>query len=89
MISIHGFANGRVQGVGFRYFVKQQAQSQNLTGYAKNLSDGRVEFLLQGEETAVRTVILRVHKGPALSRVDDVVVEESLHSEIYSRFTTG
>jgi len=56
MYAVKGFASGRVQGVGFRYFVRRQADSQQLSGYAKNLADGRVEFLLQGEKMAVRLV---------------------------------
>ena len=88
MISVHGYASGRVQGVGFRYFVKQQAQSQKLKGFAKNLNDGRVEFVLQGEEEAIKAAIVKIHKGPALSRVDDVFVENKNDSEIYTRFTT-
>ena len=55
--SVKGFVRGRVQGVGFRYFVRSCAQSRELTGYAINLADGRVEFLLQGEPSAIDEVI--------------------------------
>ncbi|NRB40300.1 MAG: acylphosphatase [Pseudomonadales bacterium] len=89
MFTIHGFVSGRVQGVGFRYFVKQQAQAQQLTGFAKNLSDGRVEFLLQGEEPAIQNVIMKIHKGPTLSRVDDVIVENTQDTETHTRFNIG
>ena len=47
--SVTGFVSGRVQGVGFRYFVMRHAQAENLGGFVRNLDDGRVQFLLQGE----------------------------------------
>ena len=76
MLSVKGFARGRVQGVGFRYFVKRQAQSQQLCGYVRNLPDGRVEFLLQGTPPAVNRVIAQIRSGPAYARVDEVGIEE-------------
>jgi len=57
MHSIKGTVHGRVQGVGFRYFVRTVAQRHGLCGYAQNLADGRVEFLLQGEADAVEQAI--------------------------------
>ena len=74
--SVKGFVCGRVQGVGFRYFVLPQAQAEQLAGYVRNLPDGRVEFLLQGEPTAVDRVIEQIRGGPAYARVDEVELEE-------------
>ena len=53
MHSVRGYVRGRVQGVGFRYFVRRAAEMHGLCGYAVNLADGRVEFLLQGDAEAV------------------------------------
>ena len=62
--SVKGFASGRVQGVGFRYFVMRQAQAENICGYVRNLADGRVEFLLQGEAESVARVLGQIRVGP-------------------------
>lgn len=75
MHSIRGFARGRVQGVGFRYFVHGLAQMHALRGYAINLADGRVEFLLQGAPDAVGKVIEGIRSGPRHARVDEVLLE--------------
>lgn len=88
MLSLKGYVSGKVQGVGFRYFVQQQAEQQNVVGYAKNLADGRVEFLLQGEEAAVKYVLKKIHCGPSLSGVDDVEYSESKVTEVFSEFKT-
>jgi acylphosphatase len=88
MYCIKGFVSGRVQGVGFRYFVRRHADAQQLGGYAKNLGDGRVEFLLQGHKAAVQSVLEHIHQGPSYSRVDSVEVREVEATEIENRFLT-
>ena len=70
--SIRGFVAGRVQGVGFRYFVREQARALGVSGFARNLADGRVEFLVQGERAAVDAMLERIAEGPAHARVDRV-----------------
>ena len=72
MHSVKGYVRGRVQGVGFRYFVRTAAQRHGLCGYAHNLADGRVEFLLQGEADALEQVIELIRTGPSHARVDEV-----------------
>ena len=88
MYCVKGFVSGRVQGVGFRYFVRRHANTQQLSGYAKNLTDGRVEFLLQGDKTAVQMVLELIHRGPSYANVTDVEVEEVQTREIDKRFLT-
>ena len=73
--SIKGFVSGRVQGVGFRYFAREQARALGVAGFARNLADGRVEFLVQGERAAVDTMLERIAEGPAHARVDRVDTE--------------
>lgn len=68
----HGFVNGRVQGVSFRQFTKQQADAAGLNGWVRNLADGRVEFLLCGEASAVSHLLDLLHRGPLLARVDSL-----------------
>ena len=88
MYCVKGFVSGRVQGVGFRYFVRRHADTQQLSGYAKNLADGRVEFLLQGDQVAVQLVLEQIHRGPSYANVTDVEVEEVQTREIDKRFLT-
>jgi acylphosphatase len=74
--SVKGIVSGRVQGVGFRYFVQSHARAAQLGGYVRNLSDGRVEFMLQGAVPAVAAVIEQIRSGPAHARVSDLVIED-------------
>ena len=69
--NVRGLVSGRVQGVGFRYFVMRHAQAESICGYVRNLDDGRVEFLLQGEADSVSRVIGKIRTGP-----DDAQVSE-------------
>jgi acylphosphatase len=64
--------SGRVQGVGFRYFVYQSARRRGLTGTVRNLVDGTVEVIVQGERTLVDDLIVELKIGPPAARVDDI-----------------
>ena len=72
MHSVRGFVAGRVQGVGFRWFARRSAEAEGVRGYARNLPDGRVEFLLQGEPAAVARVVDALGRGPGQARVRSV-----------------
>jgi acylphosphatase len=63
---------GRVQGVGYRYFVLREAEQRGLTGFARNLPDGRVEVVAEGAESALRELEQRLREGPAFSHVEAV-----------------
>jgi len=54
--------SGRVQGVGFRFTAQSIAGALNITGWVKNLSDGRVEILAEGEEEALKDYLSRIQK---------------------------
>ena len=86
--SVKGLVSGRVQGVGFRYFVRRSAQMHGLSGYALNLADGRVEFLLQGDLAAIERVIEQIRCGPRHARVDEVTLEPPREREAYTDFVT-
>lgn len=88
MHCLKGIVSGRVQGVGFRYFIRCHADTQQLRGYARNLPDGRVEFLLQGDRTAVLLVLEQIHRGPSYSNVVDVEYEEVEPGETGNQFLT-
>jgi len=64
--------SGRVQGVWFRESCREQATLTGIAGWARNLSDGRVEVVLEGPEGAVDRVIAWCHEGPRRARVDGV-----------------
>jgi acylphosphatase len=72
MLTIQGIVEGKVQGVGFRYFIKRHAGTHKVLGYAKNLANGTVEFLLQGEEKSVKAVVAEIKRGPKFSDVANV-----------------
>jgi acylphosphatase len=63
---------GRVQGVGFRYFVLQEARALGLDGAVRNRPDGAVEVEAEGAEPVLRALIGLVRRGPSGARVDDV-----------------
>ena len=63
---------GRVQGVGFRWFVARHARALGLTGYARNLADGRVEVVVSGPDEALPALEELLHAGPANAQVDQV-----------------
>jgi acylphosphatase len=66
------YVSGRVQGVGFRYFVEEVANREGVTGYVRNLPDGRVEALVEGDSEAVTRVERAIRSGPSGSRVEHV-----------------
>lgn len=66
---------GRVQGVGFRFFVEDVALREGLRGYVRNLPDGRVEVVAEGDPDALTRLERALHRGPAAARVDAVDVE--------------
>jgi acylphosphatase len=67
--------SGRVQGVGFRYFIEARAAAEGVHGWVRNLPDGRVEVLVEGDEESVDRVEAAARRGPSSADVDDVVVE--------------
>ena len=58
-----GRAEGRVQGVGFRFFVQSNAKAMGVTGWVKNMSDGSVTMELQGEADIVERLIAKIQRG--------------------------
>jgi len=70
--------SGRVQGVGFRYFVQDHASVEGVHGFVRNLPDGRVEAVIEGDAESVLRVERALRRGPASAEVDDVVVETAV-----------
>lgn len=66
--------SGSVQGVGFRYFVQERAQTLGVTGWVRNLRDGRVEAELEGTNDMVNMLIDAMREGPTFAHVEKVNV---------------
>lgn len=77
---------GRVQGVGFRYFVESIVSKYDISGYVRNTFDRKVEIVCQGEEEDLKQFIDEIKKGPAFSAVTDIKIEEIKDSKKYSIF---
>jgi acylphosphatase len=73
-VRVRAHVTGRVQGVYYRAETRKQASQLGLTGWVRNLPDGRVEILAEGEEQSLRQLIAWCRQGPPRSRVD--LVEE-------------
>ena len=78
--------SGRVQGVGFRYFVVQAARRLEITGYVRNLRDGTVEIVAEGKPIDVRALEMDVLAGPRYGRVDRIETADSALSGQYLGF---
>jgi len=63
---------GRVQGVGYRYFVLREAAALGVTGFARNRADGAVEVVAEGSEAVLDDLEARLRQGPAFAEVTDL-----------------
>ena len=70
----HVSVYGRVQGVFFRAWTRDQAIGLGVTGWVRNCPDGRVDMHIEGEDAAVEQLIDRLHRGPPAAKVEDVHV---------------
>lgn len=83
----HVWVSGWVQGVFFRAHTRDTALSLGLKGWVRNLPDGRVEAVFEGDNEALNKMISWCHKGPASARVDDVEVEWEESTEEFQDFS--
>jgi acylphosphatase len=80
------YVTGRVQGVGFRYFMQDVAVREGVTGYARNLEDGRVEVLVEGDLEAVTRMERAVRSGPSGAHVQHVDTDVLTPSGAFKSF---
>ena len=73
---VHAIVRGRVQGVGYRASTQEQGRRLGLQGWVRNLPDGRVEVLMEGEESAVHALREWLHQGPEKAQVTDVALQD-------------
>ncbi len=86
MKSLHCIVSGKVQGVYYRTWAFDQAQSLGLTGWARNLDDGKIEILAQGDETSAEEFKKRLRQGSPLSRVENVESDWIDYEKTYASF---
>lgn len=77
---------GRVQGVGFRYYAQKQAKLFGLTGWVKNLSDGSVQVMVQGEKPEINTFVDYLRIGPSMARVQNISISKIEKAEDFAEF---
>jgi acylphosphatase len=75
LLKTHVFVCGRVQGVFFRAFTKRQADKLGLSGWARNLPDGRVEVMLVGDPSSIDKMVKWLWKASPAAKVTDVVIQ--------------
>jgi len=80
------FVTGKVQGVFFRQSLKVMAKKNNVFGWVRNLEDGRVEAVLEGDGEKISRLIEWAHGGPANARVEDVEIHNENFVEEFSKF---
>ena len=68
----HVSVTGRVQGVFFRNWLREQAEELGVTGWVRNCPDGRLDAHVEGEDAAVQQIVERMRRGPPAARVEDV-----------------
>ena len=86
MKRMHVYISGRVQGVFFRAYTQETAQSLNLTGWVRNLADGRVEAVFEGKEENVSAMLEWCRNGPPYAVVRDVDAREEPPTGEYRDF---
>lgn len=74
--ALHLLIDGRVQGVGYRWFARQAGRELGLTGKVRNLPDGRVEVHAAGDPEQLAAFIERLRQGPRAARVTEITEEE-------------
>ncbi len=83
---VHVFYSGRVQGVGFRLTAEEAARSYHIVGWVKNLRDGRVELLAEGDEAILRQFLEAVANGPMKNFIRQAEIFWSNASKTFEEF---
>ncbi len=84
---VHAIVTGRVQGVFFRKYTQEQADKLKLAGWVRNLPDGSVETVFQGEKKTVEQMLAWLYKGSPHSQVTGVLSNEEKPADEFTEFT--
>ena len=87
MIQFDIMVSGRVQGFGYRYFALHRAQELGIKGWARNMVDGSVKIIAQGDESTLKTYVDYLRLGPTLSRVDKISIHRSDITTVFDIFS--
>jgi acylphosphatase len=88
MKRLEAVVSGRVQGVGFREFVRHEASTRGIAGYVRNSDDGRnVELVAEGDERALDELLRALHEGPRFARVERIETKLSDAGGGFSKFS--
>lgn len=87
-VRAHCFISGRVQGVFYRAYTRDKARQLGLRGWVKNLGDGRVEAVFEGDEDKVKEMIEWCWEGPPYAKVEDVEVHWEGYKGEFDSFET-
>lgn len=85
-VQLYILISGKVQGVGFRAFTQRTATELGVRGYAKNLPNGKVEVVAEGDKGTLDGLLMALHRGPSAAKVSDVKIEERPFSGTYKAF---
>ena len=83
---MHVWIEGNVQGVFFRANTRDKAVSLEITGWVKNLSDGRVEAVFEGEDEAIKEILEFCREAPFGAKVDDMEIKEEPYKGEFESF---
>lgn len=86
LIRIHILLNGEVQGVFFRSEMRDEAEKRSVTGWVRNLRDGRVEAVFEGEEAKVKEIVAYCRTGPKRAKVTNLNVAWEVYTGKFDRF---
>ncbi|GAB6138627.1 acylphosphatase [Halanaerobaculum tunisiense] len=82
----HIYLSGRVQGVGCRAYINQNANMLDVSGWVKNLTDGRVEAIFAGPQNAVKEMLEIAKEGPPFGNVTDIEVYNEEYKGEFKKF---
>ena len=83
---LSGVVGGVVQGVGFRFFVQRRALRYGLTGWVRNLPDGGVEFVAEGDRSMLEQLVKDIKIGPPSAHVSDIKITWEKYSAEFKEF---
>lgn len=87
LVRVRVFVSGRVQGVAYRFYAEKYANALGITGWVRNLADGRVEVLAEGSRPEIEAFLERLREGPRLARVQGFDVRSEAASGEFPGFS--
>jgi len=87
MKTIHLIISGSVQGIGYRQWIKHQAEKLRIAGWVTNRADGSVEAMVSGDDQNIDTLIKRARQGPPFTHVADITIVPYTKKETFSSFS--